>query len=132
MSLSPIVLALVGGLLAAWLILACWAIVTGVSMRRAARAAHGQTTRMAMLLQSAPAIPVLIRADGRMETSERLASWLGRDELPGYLSEILAKDGGLEPDHADALAAEIKAAQRGGKPFVLPVRAVGSNRPLIV
>lgn len=132
MSLSPIVLALVGGLLAAWLILACWAIVTGLSMRRAAHAARGQTTRLAMLLQSAPAIPVLIRADGRIEASERLASWLGREELPGYLSEVLAKDGGLEPNHAETLAAEIKAAQRGGKPFVLPVRAVGSNRTLVV
>ncbi len=125
MSMSPIVLALVGGLLAAWLVLACWAILSGLSMRRAARQAHHQTTRLGMLLQSAPAIPVLVRPDGRLEAPERLASWLGRDDVPTFLSELLADDGGLEPEHAKALGADIKAAQRGGKPFVLPVRALG-------
>ncbi len=132
MSLSPIVLALVGGLLAAWLILACWAIATGLSMRRGARQTRSQTARLAMLLQSAPAIPVLVRPDGRIEAPERLAAWLGCSELPGYLSEILGPDGGLEPEHAKALAADIKAAQRGGKPFVQPIRALGSNRTLLV
>jgi signal transduction histidine kinase len=132
MSFSPIVLALVGGLLAAWLILACWAIVTGLAMRRAARQAHYQTTRLGTLLQSAPAIPVLIRSDGRIEAPERLASWLGRPDLPAYLSELVDEQGGLEADHARALAADIKAAQRGGKPFMLPVRAAGSNRTLLI
>jgi len=132
MSLSPIILTLVGGLLAAWLVLACWALLSGLAMRRAARETHHQTTRLAMLLQSAPAIPVLVRPDGRLEAPERLASWLGRPELPGFLSELLAENGGLEPEHAKALAADIKAAQRGGKRFVLPVRALGSNRTLLV
>ena len=132
MPLSPITLALVGGLLAAWLILACWAIMSGLAMRRRARQAQHQTTRLGLLLQSAPAIPVLIRPDGRIEAPDRLASWLGRPETPAYLSELLAEDGGLEPSHAKVLAADIKAAQRGGKPFVLPIRAQGSNRTMIV
>ncbi|HEY1125069.1 MAG TPA: ATP-binding protein [Sphingobium sp.] len=132
MSLSPFVLTLVGGLLAAWLILACWAIITGLSMRGAARQARNQTARLGTLLQSAPAIPVLVRQDGRLEAPDRLASWLGRADMPAYLSELLDENGGLEPEHAKGLAADIKAAQRGGKAFVLPIRANGSNRTLLV
>jgi len=132
MSLSPIVLSLLGGVLAAWLILACWAIVSGLSMRRAARASRLYTDRVVYLLQSAPAIPVLIKPDGSIDASERLASWLGRTELPTFFSELVAEDGGLEPEHAKALAEDVKAAQRGGKSFVLPVRARGSRRSLLV
>lgn len=132
MSLSPFVLTLVGGLLAAWLILACWAMITGLAMRRAARQARQQTARLGTLLQSAPAIPVLVRQDGRIEAPDRFASWLGRADMPVYLSELLDDNGGLEPEHARGLAADIKAAQRGGKTFVLPIRATGSNRTLLV
>jgi signal transduction histidine kinase len=122
----------VGILLAVWLILAVWAIVSGLAMRRAARQSRGQTSRLASLLQSAPAIPVLVRGDGRIEAPDRLAGWLGRQNVPAFLSELVAEDGGLEPEHAQALAAEMKAAQRGGKSFVLPVRALGSSRTLLV
>ncbi len=132
MSLSPIVLSLLGGLLAAWLILACWAIVSGLSMRRAAQASRLHTERVVYLLESAPAIPVLVKGDGSIEASERLASWLGRTDMPAFFSELVAEDGGLEPEDARALAADVKAAQRGGKTFVLPVRARGSSRMLLV
>jgi signal transduction histidine kinase len=132
MSFSPIVLALVGALLAAWLILACWAIITGLSMRHAARQSRLHTARMASLLQSAPAIPVVVRADGRIEAAEKFAGWLGLPTLPGYLSELVDENGVLEPEHAAALNTNVKAAQRGGKPFVIPVRARGSNRTLMV
>ncbi len=134
MSMSPIVLALVGGLLAAWLVLACWAILSGLSMRRAARQAHHQTTRLGMLLQSAPAG---FRCwCGRTGASKPPSGWpagSGRAELPAYLSELLAEDGGLEPEHAKALAADIKA----GTAWRQALRAAGCvrwdrNRTLLV
>lgn len=129
---SPIVLALSGVLLALWLMLAAWALLSGLAMRRSARRAHDQVDRLGGLLQSAPAIAVLIYGDGRIEAPGRLASWLGNVALPAYLSELVAEDGGLEPEHAKDLAAEVKAAQRGGKSFILPVRARGSNRTLLI
>jgi signal transduction histidine kinase len=131
-SASPTVLVLLGGLLAAWLILASWAVLTGLSMRRAARQNQLHTERVISLLQSAPAIPLLVKADGRNEASPRLASWFGRTELPGFFSELVAEDGPLEPDSAKALAADVKAAQRGGKAFVCPIRARGSTRTMLV
>ena len=132
MTMSPIMLSLVGGLLAAWLITAGWAIFSGLAMRRKAQQGQLHMERVVALLQSAPAIPLLIRGDGRLEAAPRLASWFGRTELPGSFSELVAEDGGLEPDHAKALETDVKAAQRGGKPFVLPVRAKGSSRTLLV
>ncbi|HWJ71467.1 MAG TPA: PAS-domain containing protein [Sphingobium sp.] len=119
-------------MLAIWLALTVWALASGLALRSAARQARGQADRLADLLQSAPAIPLLVRVDGRIEAPDRLANWLGRTTVPAFLSELVAEEGGLEPVHARALAAEIKAAQRGSRAFVLPVRAQGSSRTLLV
>jgi len=132
MSLSPLNLAAVGVVLALWLALSAWAVFSGLALRRASRQARGQASRLADLLQSAPTIPVLVRADGRIEAPDRLANWLGRTTVPAFLSELVSEEGGLEPDHARALAADVRAAQRGSRAFVLPVSARGSSRTLLV
>jgi len=131
-SLPPLVLAAIGALLALWMALSVWALISGLVLRRSSRQARGQADRLADLLQSAPAIPMLVRADGRIEAPDRLANWLGRTTVPAFLSELVSEESGFEPDHARALAEEVKAAQRGSRSFVLPVRAAGSNRTLLV
>ena len=73
MSASPL-LPLVGGLaLALWLGIAAWALVSGLRMRRRARHAGKQAERLGQLLDSAPALPMMIRPDGRIEAPERMA-----------------------------------------------------------
>ncbi len=131
-SQSPFVLALIGIFMALWLAVSAWALLSGLALRRDSRQARGQASRLADLLQSAPAIPMLVRADGRIEAPDRLAAWLGRTTVPAFLSEVVAEDGGLEPEAARLLAAEVKAAQRGSRSFALPIRAQGSNRTLLV
>lgn len=130
--LTPIALALAGALLALWLLTAVWAVRSGLVMRMQSRATRKQVEAMADLLQSAPAIPVIVRADGRIEAPDRLAAWLGRDNMPTFISELTAADGGLEPEHAAQLAEELAAAQKGSRSFVLPVKALGSDRSLLV
>ncbi|CAN5132443.1 PAS domain-containing sensor histidine kinase [soil metagenome] len=130
--LTPIALALAGAILAIWLIASVWAVRSGLVMRMRARATQAQVEAMADLLQSAPAIACIVRADGRIEAPDRLAAWLGRDHVPAFASELTAPDGGLEPEHAAQLAEEIAAAQRGSRSFVLPVKAKGSDRSLLV
>ncbi|WP_184078800.1 PAS-domain containing protein [Sphingobium subterraneum] len=132
MALSPIAMVLLGALAAIWLGAGVWAVQSGLAMRRAAQHAKGQGDRLANLLQSAPAIPVLIRPDGRIEAPARLASWLGRETSPQYISELTAIDGGLRPSDGEALAADIAAAQRASRGFVRAVQAVGSSRSLLV
>jgi signal transduction histidine kinase len=132
LALTPTAMALIGAVAALWLVGAVWAIASGVAMRREAKTARRQVDRLADLLQSAPAIPVMIRPDGRIEAPDRLARWLGREAVPHFVSELVAEEGGIEPDHARALAEDIAAAQRAGRAFAIPVSARGSDRSLLV
>lgn len=132
LSLSPIAMVLIGVTVALWLAGGVWAVHTGLKMRREGAHARAQADRLGSLLQSAPALPVMIRPDGRIETPERLANWLGRERVPAFASELTAADGGLRPEDGAQLATDIASAQRAGKSFSRPVRAVGSARSLLV
>ena len=131
-ALSPFAAIILGVVLAVWLGAAIWALTSGQRMRREGTQAQGKLDRLAILLASAPAAPIIIHPDGRVEAADRLAKWLGKTRVPAFASELTAADGGLEPDDAAALAREIAAAQRAGRTFSLPVRAAGSARLLLV
>lgn len=130
-ALSPAMLAAAGALLAVWLAVAVFAVATGMRLRRRAHFQREQADRLATLLQSAPAIPVLVRPDGKIEAPARLASWLGRDSVPAYLSELTGENGGLVPADREGLAQDIIATQRSAKSFARPLRAEGSSRMLL-
>lgn len=132
MTLPPMAAIILGIVLALWLGGAVWALATGQRMRREGMQAQGKLDRLAMLLASAPAAPVVIHPDGRLEAADRLAKWLGKPRVPTFASELTAADGGLEPEDAAALAREIASAQKAGKSFALPVRGIGSSRLLLV
>ncbi len=130
--MTPLALALLGMFLACWLGAAVWAFLSGQRMRREGMHVQGKLDRVSVLLASAPAAPVIIHADGRIEAADRLAKWLSRDRAPAFLSELVSPEGGLEPTDAAQLGREITGAQRAGKSFALPVRGVGSSRLLLV
>ena len=132
LALTDTAMTLIGLMLALWLSAAVWAVYTGVVMRRAAASEREQVGRLSQLLESAPAIPVLIRVDGRLEAPARLTDWLARERMPAFASELTGADGGLKTDDGKALAADITAAQRSGKSFSRPVGAVGSERTMLV
>lgn len=125
-------MALIGALLALWLVAASYAVWRGVRKQQDARQAEARLAKVTALLQSAPAIPVLVRPDGRIEANDRLASWLGAKAPPAYVSELCALDGVLVPAHAQALSLEIAACQRGGRSIALPVSPRDSQRSLFV
>lgn len=131
-TLSPYAAIIFGVVLAGWLGAAVWALVSGQRMRREGTHAQGKLDRLTVLLASAPAAPIIIHPDGRLEAADRLAKWLGKARVPTFASELTAPDGGLEPGDAAALAREIASAQRAGKSFALPVRGDGSSRLLLV
>lgn len=131
-ALSPFAAILLGVVLAGWLGAALWALVSGQRMRRDGTQAQGKLDRLAVLLASAPAAPVIVHPDGRLEAADRLAKWLGKARVPNFLSELTDAQGGLEPEDAAALAREVAAAQRAGRSFALPVRGQGSSRLLLV
>lgn len=123
---------LAGVILAAWLIAAVWAVITGLERRRRAAFADLQADRLAALLDTAPALPVVVRTDGRIEAPERLGQWLGLARTPGFVVDLTGKDAGLTPSDAADLNRDVIAAQRTGARFVRAARAVGSDRTLLI
>ncbi|MBP6030609.1 MAG: PAS-domain containing protein [Sphingobium sp.] len=130
--LSATVIVLAGAVMALWLAAALYAVMTGLKLRQRGQHQREQADRLAALLQSAPAVPMLIRADGRIEAPARLAGWFGLAALPHYLSELLAEDGCLATEDRSGLGADILSAQRGAKSFSRAITVRGSSRSLLV
>jgi len=123
---------LIGAVMAAWLALAVWAVWTGLKLRKKAAFSTNQADRLASLLDSAPALPLMVRADGRIEAPARLADWLGLSRGPKFLSDLVGDESGLSNEDADALSRDVAAAQKTGRSFTRAMRARGSSRTLLI
>lgn len=135
MELSATALVLIGLLLAAWTAGAAWLMIAAGAKAKVAEQSRKAARRMARMIDEAPAIPLLVRADGRIEGSERLAGWLGIENLPEYLSELssVAKGGepsGLSPEQLKDLTEKVRHTQRTAAPFRLALTPPGSQRSL--
>ena len=130
--MSPTALALLGLLLAAWTFGAIWLVVAAQKRARKARGAHKSLRRLSRMIEESPAIPLLVKSDGRIEGSDRLAAWLGLDALPKFLSELDGGQCGLGPDELQLLSAAVRRAQRTAAPFSLSLTPRGSLRSLAV
>ena len=75
MEFSLASLALIGVLLAAWTVAAAWATLWAFGKARRAEGSRRSSRAMSKVIEEAPAIPMLVRADGRIEVSERLPAW---------------------------------------------------------
>ncbi|WP_246610947.1 PAS domain-containing sensor histidine kinase [Aquisediminimonas profunda] len=118
--------------MAVWLGLAVWAVWTGLKLRKRAEFSTSQADRLASLLESAPALPLMVRNDGRIEAPERLADWLGLPKVPNFVSDLAGHNCGLTDDDAAALVRDVSAVQRTGRSFSRAIRAQGSSRTLLV
>ncbi|WP_427969633.1 ATP-binding protein [Altererythrobacter sp.] len=131
MELSLTALAIIGLLLAAWTVGAALLMLRSARHARRHDAMRKSMQRMSKMLDEAPAVPLLVRADGKIEAPERLAGWLGLDSMPQYLSEL---DGGgsrgLSGDQLEALSKAVKQTQKTAAPFRMAVTPVGSKRSL--
>lgn len=126
-------IALIGVLMALWLVGAIVAIWFGLSMRNESRKILGQTSRLRRLLETAPAFPVVVKSDGRIEAPERFSRLLGLTTPATTLSDLGGyDDAGLAIDDAAALDAKVRETQRTGKSFVLALAINGSERRLTV
>lgn len=127
--LTAVVLGLV---LAAWLGAAAWAVWTGLSMKSKAQATLKQSGRLGRLLETSPALPLLVRSDGRLEASQRLMHWLGFDHLPAHISELHAADAGMSRDDLEGLSRDVNLAQKSGSEFTRAVQVMGSDKSLLI
>ena len=130
MEISPTALALLGLLLAAWTVGAIWLVLGSLQRARSARNARAMLKRLTRMIDDAPAIPLLVRGDGRIEGPERLAAWLGLDKLPGYLSELAGEGRGLERAELEQLIEAVRKTQKTAAPFRMVVTPRGSQKSL--
>ena len=131
MDLGSTALAFLGLLLAAWTAGAAWLMIAAGARSRGADAARRTAMRLNRLLDEAPTAALLVRSDGRLEGSERLAHWLGYDQLPQFLSELSKHpDRGLTSEQLDELTEKVRLAQKTAAPFPMAVTLPGSSRSL--
>jgi signal transduction histidine kinase len=116
-----------GAVMALWLGAGVWAVVRGITMQRAAAFAARRAGQLNAMLEGAPALPLLVRADGRIEGPQAIARLFGRETLPATLAELLP-----EADIAATLLADVEAAQQSGGKFRRAVRSGVAGRLLEV
>jgi len=130
MDFSPVTVALLGLLLAAWTVGAVWLMLAARSRMRSARSARGTVRRLTRMIDDAPAIPLIVKSDGRIEGPDRLAAWLGLARLPGFLTELDGGTVGLSEADLAALRDAVRRTQKTAAPFRMDVRPRGSKRSL--
>lgn len=131
MELTPTALAVIGLLLAAWTIVAAVVMLRANAKARRMLAMQTSLKRMRHMLDVAPAIPMLVRVDGRVEASDRLARWLGFETMPQFLSELHGGEGiGLSKSQLDDLSQKVQLTQKSAAPFELAFTPPGSGRSL--
>jgi signal transduction histidine kinase len=130
MILSQTALVLLGMLLAAWTLAAGWAIVAARVRQRHAETVQRSARRLARMIDEAPALPLLVRADGRIEAPQRLANWLGLDNVPQFLTELDAQDKGLTAEQLAELNQAVRRTQKTAAPFRMVATPRGSKRSL--
>jgi len=132
MELSPLALVVVALLLAGWTIACAWVILRANAKTRRYRALKLSSVRMRRMLDMSPSVPMIVRVDGRIEASERLAKWLGLETIPAYLSELHSADGsGLSEEQVEELEQKVRTTQKSARPFELVLNPPGSKRSLM-
>ncbi len=139
MLFSQTALVLVGLLLGAWTLAALVMILSMRAKERRMEAGQRNARRLARMVDESPALPLLVRSDGRIEAPPKLAGWLGLDAVPQFLSEL---DGG-ELDHGEGaravglsseqlaeLSEAVRRTQKTAAPFRMVVTPRGSKRSL--
>ncbi|MDF2638245.1 MAG: sensor signal transduction histidine kinase [Novosphingobium lindaniclasticum] len=121
---------LIGLLLAAWMMAAAWAVLTARSRQKRAENQLRSARRLGRMVEESPALPLLVRSDGRIEASPRLAQWLGLDGVPQFLSELDTGERGLPTAKLEELTEAVRRTQKTAAPFRMVLTPRGSSRSL--
>jgi Signal transduction histidine kinase len=121
---------LLGLLLGGWTLAAAWAVISSRSRTSRLETQLRSARRLGRMVEESPALPLLVRSDGRIEASPRLAQWLGLESVPQYLSELDGKGRGLPKAKLDELAEAVRRCQKTAAPFRMVATPEGSSRSL--
>lgn len=132
MELNQTGMVLIGLLLASWTLVAALVVLRSLSKAKGAESAKRTARRMSRMVDESPAVPMLVRADGRIEAPDRLAAWLGLDSMPGFLSELDGEGRGLAADQLADLDEKVRRTQKTASPFRMVLTPRGTTRSLAV
>src|SRR6185369_12648472 len=118
----------IAGLALLWVAIAAAVAIMAARRFRLAETVLGVARTSAALLEAAPARPLLVRPDSRIEVDPQLLRDLGLTGTRARFDALAAKDGGIDPDDLKALGADIEAARASAQRFARTVRTHGSAR----
>ena len=131
MDASPVFLTIVGILLAVWTVAAGWVMLRASERVADAEATKRSARRLSRMIEESPAVPLLVRADGRLEGPDRLAGWFGFATMPDYLSELAGdKESGVTSGQLEELTRHVRRVQRTAAPFTMAVTLPSGRRSL--
>ena len=113
---------------ALWLVLAAALAILAARRLRRAQAVLGTARTMRSLLDAAPARPMLVHPDDRVEIDEKLLRELGLDHPPQRLGDLAGDAQGFAREDLDALAAAMSDLRLGGRPFRRQLAIAASDR----
>ena len=90
---------------------------SGLAMKNKAEKTLRQSGRLGRLLETSPALPLLVRSDGKLEASQRLMHWFGFDHLPAHISELHDQNRGMSREDLERLTQDVNLAQKSGNSF---------------
>ncbi len=131
-AISTITAVLSGAALFAFVVSAAVMLYFGLKGRTATEATAADAARLDAMLGASPALPMLVRGDGRVEMPDRLADWFGLAAPARLLDDLAGTDAGLSRDDVVGLTSDIHTVQRAGRGFVRAVRPNGSARALLL
>ena len=131
-TLSHEALAIAALVAAAWLVGAAWATWLGLKRSSVAARERAEAARLRALLAVGPAIPVLVRRGGRIESDRGLGALLGLERDPESLEDLTAGDGGIPEEEVRALRERVDHASSTGASFSMLLRPQASARAVRV
>ena len=119
-------------LAALWIVVAVAVSIAAARRVRRASAVLASARSMASLLDVAPARPLLVHPDGRIDLDPRLQRELGLGHAPARLADLAGDNIGIESDDLEGLIGEVEVAALAGGKVERKVRAAGTRRVFAV
>ena len=113
---------------AAWLAIALALTLFAERRIRRANAVIAAARTGSALLARAPARPLLVHADRRIELDPQLARDLGLDTAPARLADLAGEDRGIAANDLAELDAALATSRLGAQPLSVRLRAAASDR----
>jgi len=111
-----------------WVAIAAAVAVVAARRLRLAEAVLTAARTNASLLEAAPARPMLVAPDQKIEVDPQLSRNLGLRRSPTKLSDLGGTDNGIEAEDLQALVGDVEAARISAQSLVRTVRVSGSGR----